>query len=255
MSAELELKQIERLFLYFNDTPSKEKIVIGGIEPGIHYTMQLGTSSKLLDIHKTNEITGEHITLFTIKHYSLIRLFARFKPIMFFLYKKYWLSQKINIGKLKKYDCVLMPLNVEESEVHYFLRINKKKRTIKPPLKFDIENISKLMLFPEEILNHTEAGFKVYSQSNGKLLGMAIKNPLEPRAKSLYFISKKNFNLYNRDQMFSIFNLLFKTNFQGKGDIMPLIKETLQKKYPKMNGKVIINGRILKRRTTSTTLK
>src|SRR5688500_2032057 len=105
------------LFLWIGDVPGRNKFTIGTGESGVHYTLVIKEDKKVIDIHRTVEGREgkEYEQLFEMSFYSYMRLlsFIRKSEVQFLF--PYWLKRRINIGKLRRHDMVLMKMTEEEN--------------------------------------------------------------------------------------------------------------------------------------------
>lgn len=225
-----------KLFLFVQQTPGAEKISFNSLELGAHYTIRFWSKKKTVDLHKTNEVTGHHETLFEISTFRLLLLLGRLQRIQQFLTKEIWLSHTINPGKLKKYDCFLFDLNNPDITQEDILKISGGKRLrLNKNLNFD-KLTEKMELLPPDILHSRKEGmFMVYRFKRGRLLmqGMIFKIP---QLKRNYFITIKDFNLTSKLTMIAIYNLASQINFDKKEEVLAVLRQLLSKKYKYLFG-------------------
>lgn len=236
MDNELVLPEdASKWYLYFGNVPNNEKVVFG-IEGDSHYTLHLGMQSKELDIHKTDQISNEQTTLFRMKHFAIARFFVHFQKISQFAMRRCMLSQKINIGKLKKYNCVLIPISDNEDKGQHFFKIKNKGRHIKMRKKIPLNVLNEMFIDPDEVVENDANGFFVYSYKKGvlKSQGIVFKDPKNPSSKTLYFASKPNTNKFHKMTSAGILSALLKVEFENKSVVVKSMAKDLGQRYPSL---------------------
>lgn len=233
-------EQIAGSYLYFGTVPGNEKIVVS-VGKDHHYTIHFGTKSGYLDVHKTYDNSDEQPTLFRIKHYSLMRAMVYLNKVYTYGIRKYWMSKKINIGKLKKYDCILFPMTTGENKEKLFFRIKNKGRHIRFQKRIPIQELENLYVEPDEIIEHKAETFLVYSLKKGrfKQQGFVYKNFQNPTSKKLYFVTKTNFKKHMKSNAIGLFNVFGKIQFENKGVVMKHLEKNLLENYPDLAKKKV----------------
>ena len=125
---------LEKLFLFIQKNPGAEKISFNSLEKDMHYTIRYWSRKKTVDLHKTNQLTGEHTTIFEISTFKLLRLMMNFGMVQEYLTKEIWLGHKINAGKLKRNNCWLTDLNNKNEMYKDIIKINKTRMRLKKGL-------------------------------------------------------------------------------------------------------------------------
>lgn len=222
---------LQKLFLFVQQTPGAEKISFNSFELGAHYTIRFWSRKKTIDLHKTNEITGDRETLFEISTFRLLLLLGRLQRVQQFLTQEIWLDHKINPGKLKKYNCLLFDLNDKSISQEDVLKINGGKK-LRFSRGLNLFELSKKMeaLSPDILHTRNEGMFMVYRFKRGRWLmqGMIFKIP---QLKGNYFITIKDFNLTSKLTMIAIYNLASQVNFDNKDAVLTVLRQLLLKKY------------------------
>ena len=231
MIADNPFAALQKLFLFVQQTPGAEKVSFNSFELGAHYTIRFWSGKKTVDLHKTNEVTGHHETLFEISTFRLLLLLGRLQRVQEFLTKEIWLDNKINPGKLKKYNCHLFDLNDKNITQEDILKISGGKRMRLSKILSLFELSKKMELLPPDILHSRNEGmFMVYRFKRGRLLmqGMIFKIP---QLNGNYFITTKDFNLTSKLTMIAVYNLASQVNFDNKDAVLALLRQLLSKKY------------------------
>lgn len=179
--------------IFFNKNHGKEKISFAPIAKDKHLTLHLGTKSKVLDIHIKNEkeINPEKVynTLLKISHYRLKRILLLSRSQMNEILKKAF-KEKINIGKLRKNQCILQPL--VSSNISEILEINKTKTKIKFKKDTTSDQISSLFIEVDQMNSNTDIHF-VYRLKKGQLVsnGIIFKRWDVETEKSFIYLSER----------------------------------------------------------------
>ena len=230
-------KTLRPFTVYFKTNPPNEKLVIKLDKWNVHYTILFGFQSKKLHIHRTTEIHGSskkrYKEILTIRHFTIGRILVYCKYNFPFLYQNYFLNNTINLGKLKKYNCVLLPMECNKEE--FSGCIVSRKNKIRLAKEFDIPDPERLFLDPDWILECGSKAFMVYRIKNRKLVwqGSIYKKPHRPHARSFYFLSKKNMKLFAKEQAILIYRILQSVRFKGKKRILDDMERSIYE--PRIN--------------------
>lgn len=122
---------LEKSFLFIQKNPGAEKTSFNLLEKDMHYTIRYWSRKKTVDLHKTNQLTGKHTTIFEISTFKLLRLMMNFGMVQEYLTKEIWLSHKINPGKLKRNNCWLTDLDNKNEMYKDIVKINKSRMRLK----------------------------------------------------------------------------------------------------------------------------
>lgn len=215
---------IENFFLFANKHPTKNKIVIGSGIKGIHYTIHLGGKSGNIDFHKTNEQTGEHMTLFIMKREDIIKIIntvSQYLPSLLLTL----LPRKKSISWLNRNKWRLLPINIQSEK---FVKIKGNR------FKFskNIHAFKNLILVPNEIHKSKDLLFLVYDQKY-KLQGATLKCLY---SKEILFINKKKYSLLFKNYLHIIKGTIISLNLEEEDIILTHISnitEELSKEFTK----------------------
>lgn len=214
-------KELNKLFFYVQNNPDAEKYTFKSLDPNIHYTIRFWSRNKTIELHKKNELTSEYYKYFEISIFKFLLFVKRLERYQQYHTLEFFLKKKINIGKLKKYKCVLYPLNQHADANPKILKITRKGRQIRINKNFDFNSFMQNVQFiePDEINNYNEEVFFVYRYKKGQWLYQGFIYKL-PQIKSLYFVSKRDFNNYSKTLMVAAFNLAIKIDFENKNELL-----------------------------------
>jgi hypothetical protein len=223
-------------FLWFGDEPGREKITIGDGESGFHFTILFNSKERVINVHKTFELANgkkEYVQLFEIKFFTFLRFMARFILVNNYLLRQYWLANRINLGKLKKYGLIVIPTTENDADADKFVSLKRRKK-LKMKKAIEVKDITDLFIEPNEIIDLSAKSFWLYSTKRGslKMQGIAFKLPGDNRKRSFFFISKKNFATFRKQTAISIFNILKDLDFQNKQQIIGYLYQQLSERYP-----------------------
>ncbi|MHB1922349.1 MAG: hypothetical protein ACYCOO_08945, partial [Chitinophagaceae bacterium] len=102
--------KMDNFFLWFGDRPGKEKITIGGDEPGIHYTILFKGDKRVVDIHKTIELPNnkkQYEQILEIGFFTCLRFLLTFNNANHNTLSQFLFSNRINLGKLGHHKLIL----------------------------------------------------------------------------------------------------------------------------------------------------
>ena len=181
-------------FVFFTDKPGKEKITIGPIDVGKHLTFHFGTRSKAFDIHIKDEKNSTYETIITIRYFSIFRLYLLIKDEIIDLINRTY-SHYINLGKLRRYNCLVQPLTLK-NDLSKILKINENKNKIKFVKSINIKDFKSMFLGIDNIFLDCDSHF-VYRVRKGGIIanGMIFKRIDKKTDNSFIYISKKKLNL------------------------------------------------------------
>lgn len=225
-------EELTKLFFYVQNNPGVEKYTFKSLEPNVHYTIRFWSRNKTIELHKKNEITGEYHKYFEISFFKFLLFFKRLEIIQKYHVVEFFLHRKINTGKLKKFKCYLYPLKQYADENPQMLKKTRNGRQLKLNKNFGFNNLIQNIKFidPDEIKNYKEEVFFVYRLKKENLIYQGFIYKL-PQIKGLYFISKREFSIYNKTLMVTIFNLLSKMNFKNKNELLKKFYDDITTKY------------------------
>jgi hypothetical protein len=187
-----ELK-LPDFFVNITDKPGKEKITIGPIDFGKHLTFHFGTKSKTFDIHIKDEINNTYETIITIRYFSLYRLYALIKNDVSELINNTY-SNHINLGKLRRYDCFLQPLMLNDTTTK-IIKTNSNQNKYKFKKAISVNELTGLFIDLNDIDPNCES-FIVYKFRKGKPIfnGMIFKRIDKETQNGFIYLSRKRVN-------------------------------------------------------------
>jgi hypothetical protein len=219
-------------FLWVGDAPGRNKITIGTGEEGVHYTLTIKEGKKVIDIHKTLEKKDgkKYEQLFEMSFYSCMRLLALLRKSELQFLHEYWLKGRINIGKLRRHDMVLMKMTEDENVARQFVDLRREKK-IRLKKTIAIAAIDSLLLYPEELSTAKESAFWVFSTRKGRFRkqGLLFRHPLDERKRSFFFITNRDFAQYGRRSAKAFYEALSRVSFKNKDNILNYLFDGLSK--------------------------
>lgn len=225
---------VGNFFMWFGNQPGRGKITIGTGEYGYHYTLLVDQKRRVINIHKTIENENgqkKYEQLFEMGFYTFLRYAVLFNKVDIHLLHKYWLSKRINIGKLCRYNCVLFPLTEDENVVKHFID-QKRKKQLRFKKEISIEPLLNLYKYPGETHNSDYSVFWVYSMKHGKYKqqGFIFRHPQDKRRRSFFYVTKRDFAKYKKEVAITLFNILQKLDFKYKEEVLKYMFDQLTKK-------------------------
>lgn len=225
-------------FLWVGNSPGRNKITIGIGEEGVHYTLVIKENKKVIDIHKTREKKDgkEYEQLFEMSFYSCMRLLAILKQSELQFLHEYWLKRRINIGKLGRYDMVVMKMTEDENIARQFVDLKKGKK-IRLKKTIPISALDGLLLCPEELPTLKESAFWVFSARKGRFRrqGLLFRHPLDLRKRSFFFITNRDFAQYTRRSAMAFYAALSRMNFKNKQNVLKYLFDGFSEKLELKN--------------------
>ena len=164
--------------------------------------------------------------------FSIGRILVGLKNIYYIAFGKSLLKNKITVGKLKKYNCVLVPLDTKHPIYEHFLITKKKKSGKKYRLNADTDFSSALTsIMPEEGLTHPVHCFTVYRYRRGSWVmnGHVYRFPgskLHGERSFIYFSHKMNKDI-GKTFGLVLYNTLSKMEFYPKEEVLKTFKKYL----------------------------
>ena len=228
--------ELTKLRIFTSGEVGNEKISVTTGEMGQHYTLHFGSRSKFLDVHVKDEKTGEYQRIFGMSHYSLMRLYAGIWKFVNTGIRRYFLGNRINLGKLKKLNCILVKVGGEEELFSSFIREKRKGRFSKS-YKFqdslDRKTYDSLFLYPDEIFETKCTYFDVYKLKNGypRKIGNVMKDPRNPQSRNLFFISKENWRMFQATLDLSMLTAIEKIQGENKDMMVSKMRAYMGKQY------------------------
>ncbi len=227
---------IGNFFIWFGDQPGRGKITIATGDYGYHYTLLVDQRRRVINIHKTIENDNgqkKYEQLFEMSFYTFLRYAVLFNKADIQLLKKYWLSKRINIGKLCRYNSILFPLTEDESVAKHFID-QKRKKQIRFKKEISIELLLNLYKYPEEIYDSLHSVFWIYSLRRGRCRqqGFIFRHPQDKRRRSFFYVTKRNFAKYKKEVAATLFTILQKLDFKYKEEVLEYMFDQLNEKYP-----------------------
>lgn len=150
------IMSIPNFFFYKQSKENREKYTFGFGEDGIHYTLLYVSHKKAFDFHKKDDNSNNQGNLysnfFEMSSFKFFRLLRKLAIIQEYLAKEFIIKNKINIGKLKKYNCWLMAIDDIASSKDVYT-IERKGRMIKSNKKINLKGFMEdlNLLHPDEI--------------------------------------------------------------------------------------------------------
>lgn len=226
--------EIQDFRMFTSGAPGNEKLSLV-LQRGYHLTFHFGQKSKIFDIHLTREGRKKHVTLFKMHHFALARVVAIMNPFFKFGTFKYLIRNKINLGKLVHHRCILKKLTDSESyeKMIKTTRKGKHSQSMKFLERINIGALKGLYIEPDDILDTSCEFFEVYKYRKSTLrkTGYLFKLKVNEETYRFYFISKRNWMLYNALVEWGAISALRRVNLERKKAILRTLVTAANKKY------------------------
>jgi len=185
-----------QFYIWINTKPGLEKIVFGPTGPKSHATVHLGTKSKCLDVHITNEETPKkYQTVIKIEYSTLSELFNSLKNNIDFLTSVcQFYSDYINLGKLKKHNSYIVSVE-NKSAIDTLFNMNKRQTRIKTKKDFNDSDILNL-LHPVDTFKFESDKYALFKLKKNSFYysGLLFNLGNKKAPRRFIFLSKKKLN-------------------------------------------------------------
>jgi hypothetical protein len=222
---------IDNFFIWFGNKPGQEKITFGGGEAGVHYTIIFKGNKRVVDIHKTIELAEskkEYEQILEMSWFTFMRFIISFHKSTLCLLRKFWFTNRINLGKLGHHNLVLFPLTLDDRKAELFIE-NKRKKKIGFRNEISVTSFREMFFYPAEVPDSKQKSFWVYSTKKGilKQQGIIFQHEGDMRTRSFYFITRKQFRKYMRANQEEIYNILNRLDFTNKPAVISYFNEVV----------------------------
>ena len=213
---------INKFYLYINNKEGIKKIVINSDKPNIHYTIFLKGISGEIDIHRTNEKTNYHKTLFKIKELDALYIVKRFELIIPSLFEKLLLSNIIDRKILLQKDWYILPSDEKTIDPKLIFKISTKKIRFNKNVKnLDFSKYYK----PIKRINRFSSNlFTVYSK-NHRVIGSLIKLSINPKENIFIIIKKSSITKFSQDCFDNLIEIVYGSNIENKDKVIRLLNK------------------------------
>ena len=227
---------LKGVFLYLGTIPGNEKITVGSWDSN-HYTLHFGTKSKTLDIHRKNEKTGEHNTLFELGHYALMRLVVTIKNFILPEILEL-INNRVNVGKLRRHDCFLISGDTSTISTDNFLKVRKRGNRIRLREEFKFSALHNALVLPVDAPKRTESFYQVYSSKRARIRseGIVFRNCFNPHSHYFIWISKNEMNKLIRRFTSVIADSITTLDFYKKEELTAKFRESIIQRYGENHG-------------------
>lgn len=234
-------REMHPFYLYTNSNPSEVTFVFNGDWSYTHYTIKYRIG-KELDIHRTIQFPGsrrkKYIPLVKIPQFTLGRILVYLNHNLPKLSHLYLLSNTINLGKLKKYNCLLFPL--ECGEDHFSDMVISKGKKIRFAKGITVTNPDHLFIEPDDVLLCKSQAFILYRVQKGRLRlqGYIYKHPHRPESRKFFFVPTNTMFQFAKAQMHLFTQILHRVNFEGKEMLLVKLKEEMAEQHLPIASKI-----------------
>ena len=230
-------EELKHFVIRVQDKVGVEKLIIKLSETH-HLTFHFGMKSKEFDIHLKDETKSgddKYKTLFKLSHSEGEILMNHCLQAMNLGFEKYWLSQRINIGKFHHHNCYFIQQDNVEKVLSNIVKESKNK--IQLGKSISKSEIMKLVILPKDFEFHqTKKWLDVYRFRKGKSKHEGfIWYPNGVEGRKPYFVSRKNSHRFNQ----LIIAEFLRKSIELKASIDEDFKSTLMQK---VNSKYLINS-------------
>lgn len=207
------LEGLKSLFIWMSNNNEKGFIfTVPTFDKGIHLSIGFDKKRNEFNIHYTNDNIKEtgkdrRKNLLVIPSFRFFLMLYRLEKIINIIIADLVFKNRCNLGKIKKHNFILMPLEHENIKQRDIFKITKNGRKWKT--KQDLEpssylEYSKEVSSIEKLTESSYIAFK-YKGSHLSVQGFILNFPEFQR---IFFIPKKQFNKHNRRLIRIIYNYL-----------------------------------------------
>ena len=225
----LFMHELRSIFLKVSDNQAAKdfKFILGGLNSNKHLTIGFYHKSKTLDVHLKNHKTGEYSSIIKMTLFRFFLMMNRLGRFQMYLLLELIFECKINPGKLKKHNLLILPQNTASDNHRDLLRIQKKGKKFRLNTKKNFDEILDQIHSAEKIVDFKDEACFVYD-NNLNYQGFAFNFTFLP---GIYFITKKKYNRMGKKILLYTYNYLRRTKFENKKFVLEKVHEIIQEKY------------------------
>jgi hypothetical protein len=217
----------QSLFFYIGDRVGREKISFGISGAGGHYTLTNNAEKKSINLHYTSDNRSEGSKadrLFEIKHSVLQQVMEKLTERMSLLSRQYFFSRRINLGRLKKHG--LLCVSHDQDSYNWDEFLEKRGKHLKTRKAIREDTMDRLIKYPEELTSDRSRVYSAYSSQNNSFIfqGLLFRDPSARQGRRFFFLTRKQFDLFAKEQMHEITKVLQDVEFEGRDEILKIIR-------------------------------
>ena len=215
---------LEKIFVWFGDSPGAEKITIGGFTPGEHFTIIFKGTERVIDIHRAFEGDGikskSYQQLFEMRFFPFMRFMVEFRKVNINLLLEFLLGNSITIGKMGHHNLMLTKFEPDEVSA-CLIRKSKQNKKIKFAAEVSSEQMEGMFFESGHLKETDENSFWVYSTKKGRLKneGMIFRDGAI-QTRRFYFLRCKTLQKVNRLIQMKILEILKGLDFLNKDAVI-----------------------------------
>ncbi len=245
MASETERLQelLSAFFLWVNKDTAKQKYVFKFERGKVHYTIRIWNDDRTLDFHRTDENfpigdPKRHEQFFRISFYSIARVLVALKNSGFEqMLPRLMLRSKINVGKLKRNNSLLVPLDPNNAAFDGFIKVFPRpsgQKSIRLNALQDFSSVNEFV-WPEDALSHPVQSFTVYQFRRGffRMRGHVYRYPnskLHGHRSFIYFTNEMRRNWMKQSALL-FYQILKSIHFQNKEKVLNYMQDQLLETY------------------------
>lgn len=198
--------------------PGCEKISLGGVVPGEHYTIIWKQGERKIDVHVTfdDPAKGKE-RVFEISFFAANRVLVHLKK-MELLYRIYFGGRITTMQKIevKNNDWLLHPLNGFGDETSEWLDIKERKMSVKKAMR---NHVKATFLHPSETSFFEGCHWQVYDENEG-WRGFLFQKVRTGEIPEFIYVSKYRHDCFQREMRKLMKNILSEVEYYSKYDLL-----------------------------------
>lgn len=224
---------LSKFFLYVGVQPGCEKVVIGSNDLPLHLTCMIKRGQGLYEAHLTpqgkgfDKETRDIVFRMPIDDFNrfLLEWNAAIQAII-----NYYYSQKINLGRMRRYKWVILPIIDDSQKAQQVVKVTKAGKHFRFNEKFDSEGMEFELLCPG---CYSQSGFHkgfVYSTRKGRLRRQGVVFSM-PQSKGYHYVSAKGFNQMIKELIECTYDILSKYKIERQDRLLQYLEGVYRRKY------------------------
>lgn len=206
-------EEFKSLFIWMSNSEEKGFLfTVPTFEEGIHLSIGFDQKRKEFNIHFTNDNINEpgakrRDFILVIPSFRFFLMMYRFTDFMKVNLLNLILRNRSNLGKLKKYNFILMPLENENIEQTDIFKITKNGRKWKPRTDINPSIFTDNLKYAADFKTLQKSGYIAYKLKGSHLSMQGIIFNF-PEFQRMFFVPIKQYNKQGRQLLVSIYNYL-----------------------------------------------
>lgn len=207
------MEELSRLWVRFKKPDEKGFLMnVPMLEQKKHLSLGYDARSHKINIHITDD-TKEHSDkskydfIYSISPFRFFLFIKRFGIYQSFAFLELLKSSKINKGRLRRHDLLLMPLEQKDIDIDKFVKRTKNNTKFRLRPDMDFEELYRRLEYVENLDIIAEGVHEAFSYKNGNLKKEGFVFQLSTFG-GLYFIPRKKYYRFQRNMFVDMYRYM-----------------------------------------------